>query len=320
MTFKTVPVYINSHSEALKVFEQFDNFLLDCDGVIWLSEQLIEGVPEFLQFLELHKKNFAFVTNNSSQSRSGYIKKFESLGIHGIEKGQIYTTGYSAVLELKKMGIDSGSKVWVLGDSGIEEELIDEEYIPLGGSSALLNEPWNSKNPLLKVDPEAKAVIAGSTENFNFMRITTTLQYLMYDNKKLPYIGTNGDRNYPGPDGLVLPAGGSMVDYMSYCSNRPYINVGKPSKTLADIIFSNRGYDRAKTIIIGDTLTSDIKFGNDSDLGCGQGTMLVFSGTTTPVDLEELLVSGNRTKEEDTLVPRYCVDSLTELLKLLISG
>lgn len=326
MTVKSNPVCLSSRKDAERVVELFDNFLLDCDGVIWLSETLIEGVADFLRYLQLHKKNIAFVTNNSSKSRQSYVEKFRFLGIHGIEKEQIYTTGYSAVLELRKMGIHPGSKIWVLGDSGIEDELADEGYIALGGSNPLLDQPWNPKNPLLKVDPEVKAVIAGSTNDFNFMRITTTLQYLVYDNKKIPYIGTNGDRNYPGPDGLTLPAGGSIVEYMSYCSNRPYIDVGKPSKTFADVIFYDTNFDRSKTIMIGDTLSSDIKFGNDADLGNGHGTMLVLSGVTTINELEQLISPGSSSShlhkaqgQDQALIPQFFVDSLTKFYNLLQS-
>ena len=315
MTRKANPSQINSKNDASLLLDLFENFLIDCDGVVWLAETLIPKVTRFLQLLEQHNKQFAFVTNNSSKSRQSYIEKFESLGIHGISKDRIYTTGYSAVLELQKKGIPLGSKIWVLGDAGIEDELTDEGYVPLGGSNPLLDQSWNPKNPLLKVDPEVKAVIAGSTNEFNFLRIATTLQYLMYDNKRIPYIGTNGDRNYPGPEGLTLPAGGSMVEYMSYCSGRSYIDVGKPSKTFADIIFYDTGFDRAKTIMIGDTLSSDIKFGNDANLGNGHGTLLVLSGVTTVPELKELITHA--TGDDDLLVPQFYVDSLTKLYELL---
>ncbi|KAI5970605.1 hypothetical protein CANMA_000346 [Candida margitis] len=316
MTKKANPSKITTKKDAELLLDKFDNFLIDCDGVIWLAETLIPKVTQFLQLLEQHDKQFAFVTNNSSKSRQAYIKKFESLGIHGIKKERIYTTGYSAVLELKKMGIPLGSKIWVLGDSGIEEELGDEGYIAVGGSNPLLDQSWSPKNPLLRLDPEVKAVIAGSTVEFNFMRIATTLQYLMYNNKSIPYVGTNGDRNYPGPDGLILPAGGSMVEYMAYCSSRSYIDVGKPSKTFADIIFYDTGFDKSKSIMIGDTLYSDIKFGNDANLGDGHGTLLVLSGVTTVPELKDLIASTNQ-HGDDSLVPQFYVDSLTKLYELL---
>lgn len=318
MTFKPNPSYIKSKEDAEIFISTFDNFLLDCDGVIWLSETLIPGVGNFLNYLEENKKNYAFVTNNSSKSRESYLKKFHELGLN-IRQEQIYTTGYSAVLELQRLGINPGSKVWVLGDEGIEEELRIEGYFPIGGSDPALNDEFYPKHPLLTVDPEVRAVVAGSTTAFNFLRCATTLQYLMHDNKSLPFIGTNGDRNYPGSYGLTLPAGGALVEHLSFCSERKYTNVGKPDTVLAETILQNTGFDRMTTVMIGDTLTSDIKFGNDSKLGGGNGTMLVLSGVTSFDDLKSLLERPHHLEEhEEALVPRFFVDSLTRLIQLLV--
>ncbi|KHC58043.1 phosphoglycolate/pyridoxal phosphate phosphatase [Candida albicans P37039] len=314
------PTYIDDKALAQDlILSQFDNFLIDCDGVIWLSEQLLSKINQFLQFLTKNNKRFTFVTNNSSKSRQSYVTKFKNLGKDGVTIDQIYTTGYSAVLQLKKMGILPGEKIWVLGDEGIEDELLSEGYIPLGGSNELLNQSWSDKNPLLIIDPEVRAVIAGSTLNFNYMRIATTLQYLMHNDKTLPFIGTNGDRNYPGSNGLTLPAGGSMVEYMAYSSQRDYVNVGKPDTTLAETILANTGYDKSKTIMIGDTLYSDIKFGNEAQLGGdnGSGTLLVLSGVTDKEELTNTVNIARETKQGQSLVPRYYIDSLTKLIELL---
>ncbi|RCK57424.1 4-nitrophenylphosphatase [Candida viswanathii] len=317
MTFKANPSYIKTKEDAELFLSTFDNFLLDCDGVIWLSETLIPGVGDFLKYLDDHNKRYAFVTNNSSKSRDAYLTKFHELGLD-VAKEQIYTTGYSAVLELQRLGIGPGSKIWVLGDEGIEEELRIEGYFPLGGSDPSLDEEFYPKHPLLTVDPDVRAVVAGSTTRFNFLRCATTLQYLMHNNKLLPYIGTNGDRNYPGLYGLILPAGGALVEHLSFCSDRKYTNVGKPDTVLAETILRNTGFDRLETVMIGDTLTSDIKFGNDAQLGGGHGTMLVLSGVTSFDDLKGLLEQPHHTTEQESLVPKFFVDSLTRLIELLV--
>ncbi|RCK57860.1 4-nitrophenylphosphatase [Candida viswanathii] len=298
MTFKANPSYIKTKEDAELFLSTFDNFLLDCDGVIWLSETLIPGVGDFLKYLDDHNKRYAFVTNNSSKSRDAYLTKVHELG-------------------LDRLGIGPGSKIWVLGDEGIEEELRIEGYFPLGGSDPSLDEEFYPKHPLLTVDPDVRAVVAGSTTRFNFLRCATTLQYLMHDNKLLPYIGTNGDRNYPGLYGLILPAGGALVEHLSFCSDRKYTNVGKPDTVLAETILRNTGFDRLETVMIGDTLTSDIKFGNDAQLGGGHGTMLVLSGVTSFDDLKGLLEQPI-TRQSRKLGAKFFVDSLTRLIELLV--
>ena len=46
-----------------------------------LSDSVIEGVPETLAMLRSAGKQLVFVTNNSTKSRAGYLKKFISLGL-----------------------------------------------------------------------------------------------------------------------------------------------------------------------------------------------------------------------------------------------
>jgi hypothetical protein len=50
-------------------------------GVIWKGDSIIPGVPETLDMLKSMGKRLIFVTNNSTKSRAGYLKKFHSLGL-----------------------------------------------------------------------------------------------------------------------------------------------------------------------------------------------------------------------------------------------
>ena len=51
-------------------------------GVIWKGDSLIDGVPSVLEKLRQLKKRIFFVTNNSTKSRKGYLKKFTGLGLN----------------------------------------------------------------------------------------------------------------------------------------------------------------------------------------------------------------------------------------------
>ena len=56
--------------------------LFIADGVIWKGDSLIDGVPSVLERLKQLKKKIFFVTNNSTKSRKGYLKKFTGLGLN----------------------------------------------------------------------------------------------------------------------------------------------------------------------------------------------------------------------------------------------
>lgn len=316
MTVKSVQ--ITSRELAQDIIDKYDNFLFDCDGVIWLDTKVIPGVLEAIEYLESKKKRIIYVTNNSSQSREDYVKKFKKLGFNGVTKDKIYPASYAAAIYLKEIiKLEEGSKVWVLGDSGIGNELKETGYIPVGGNDERLDTPYSPDHELLKVDKEVKAVVVGSTKQFNYMRIALTLQYLLHNNKGLPFIGTNIDRSYPGPNGVILPAGGSVVNFMSYTLHRDFINVGKPSPVLMDMIIEQNNFDRARTLMVGDTMYTDIKFGNDAGLGNGLGSLLVLSGGTKLLELEELLASKETDELTDSLVPLYYTESLGFLVSLV---
>jgi ribonucleotide monophosphatase NagD (HAD superfamily) len=94
-----------------------------------------------------------------------------------------------------------------------------------------------------------------------------------------------------GSDGRHIPGNGCAVKALEYCSRRESINVGKPSKTLADLIQKEHGLDPARCLFVGDRLDTDIRFGNEN----GMKSLLVMSGVTTAKTLIEL---GEGSEEE----------------------
>lgn len=71
MPFK-LPVKL-SKEFAHKLIKDVDNFLFDCDGVIWNYGKAIDGSVELINRLKQLGKRCYFVTNNSTKSRSNVI-------------------------------------------------------------------------------------------------------------------------------------------------------------------------------------------------------------------------------------------------------
>lgn len=301
------PIEIKGEEDINSFLGNYDSILFDCDGVIWLDNELIPGVLETLNYLRSIGKKFAFVTNNSSKSRKLYLEKFIQLGVEGLTINDIFPTCFAAGKELENLNVAKGSKVWVFGDDGIEEELREIGYKTIGGTDERLNEPFDPEHDLLKVDPEVKAVVVGSTKELGFLKISSSLQYLL--NKDVKFIGANVDRTYPGPKGLVLPAGGSVVNYMAFTSNREPIIVGKPSKDFLEIIIETTKFKKERTLMVGDTLYTDIKFGNVGGLA---GTLLVLTGGTNLEELHETVING-----EKSAIPKHYITSLGDIHNLV---
>ena len=62
-------------------------FLLDMDGTFYLDNLLLEGALRFIDVLRVQKKDFLFLTNNSSKSRHQYAEKITALGLPTTRSG-----------------------------------------------------------------------------------------------------------------------------------------------------------------------------------------------------------------------------------------
>lgn len=74
---------------------------------------------------------------------------------------------------------------------------------------------------------------------------------------------------------------------MEYSSHRKAIDVGKPSRTLFDLIQSKVTLDVRRTVFVGDRLDTDIRFGVDH----GMKSVLVLTGVTN-VDVLRRIHTG----------------------------
>ena len=63
------------------------------------------------------------MTNNSTKSRKGYKGKFTSLGLE-VEPEEIFSSSFAAAAYLEQTKFkESGKKVYIVGEVGIQEEL-----------------------------------------------------------------------------------------------------------------------------------------------------------------------------------------------------
>merc|ERR1712147_48830 len=101
-------------AEAKKLLDKTKTFIFDCDGVIWKGDSLIDGVPETIDMLKSMGKQLFFITNNSTKSRAGYLKKFTSLGLN-ITAENIFSSSFAAAAYLESIKFDG--KVYVVGET-----------------------------------------------------------------------------------------------------------------------------------------------------------------------------------------------------------
>ncbi|KAI3402767.1 pho2 [Candida oxycetoniae] len=297
------------------IIDQYDYFLFDCDGVLWLGDHLLPSVKETLEYLKEAKKTIIFVTNNSTKSRSTYLKKFEKMGIPNINKTEIFGSAFaSAVYVDKILKLPKDKHVWVLGEEGIEQELKELGYTTIGGTDPSLNKDGVNFDPntslLDNLDSNVGAVVCGLTFQLNYLKLSLTMQYLLQDKKSIPFIATNIDSTFP-VNGKLLIGAGSIIDTVAYASSRqPDAVCGKPNQSMMNAIkaqLPGLAENPKRGLMIGDRLNTDMKFGKNG----GLDTMLVLTGIETEENVQSLNV-----EDKDVAVPTYFIDKLGDVYEL----
>jgi len=275
-----------------------DVFIFDCDGVIWRGDSVIDGIPETLEKLRKLGKKMFFVTNNSTKSRAGYKKKFDSLGLD-VPAEEIFSSSFAAAAYLEQSKFkESGKKVYVIGEVGICEEL-DLINVPwIGGPEDTGKVPDMGPGGKLDQDKDVGAVIVGFDRHVNYFKIQTA-QLCINENEGCEFIATNLDAVTHLTDAQEWAGNGSMVGAIKGCTGREPTVVGKPSPLMIDYLCQKLGLERNKICMVGDRLDTDILFGTDN----GLKSLLVLSGVTT---------EGKLLSEENTITPDYYADSIND--------
>jgi len=259
------------------MIDETEVFIFDCDGVIWRGEVLIDGVGEVLNRLRAAGKKVFFVTNNSTKSRKGYKAKFDSLGLN-VQPEEIFSSSFAAAAYLEQTRFrDTGKKVYIVGEVGIQEEL-DLVGVPwIGGEADKARTIELKKGYALPHDANVGAVVCGFDRYINYYKIQYA-QLCLNENPGCEFIATNLDAVTHLTDAQEWAGNGAMTGALKGCTNREPTVVGKPSPLMIDYLTSKFNIQPSKIMIVGDRLDTDVLFGNNN--GCK--STLVFSGVTTP--------------------------------------
>jgi len=293
-----------SQETAVGLLNGAKAFIFDCDGVIWRGDKLIEGIPETIEALRAAGKKLIFVTNNSTKSREGYLKKFLSLGLN-ISAEEIYSSSYAAAAYLKSKNFptDGSKKVYVIGEVGIMEELALANIPHFGGPEDADAKITLGKGVKMAHDADVSAVIVGFDREINYYKIQYATLCIR-ENEDCEFIATNRDAVTHLTDAQEWAGNGSMVGAIAGSAAREPTTVGKPSTFMLDDIADQFKIDKSEICMVGDRLDTDIMFGQNG----GLKTMLVLSGVTR----EETLLS-----EENTIQPDLYTSKLADLLPAL---
>jgi NagD protein len=229
-------------------------FLIDMDGVIYRGPELIPGAAEFIASLRRSRIPFMFLTNNSQRTRRDVAMKLTRMGV-AVEDTHIFTCAMATARFLASQ--KPHGTAYVIGEGG------------------LLNALHSNGYAIVDRSPDYVVVGEGRTLSFEMLEIAVQM---VLDGAKL--IATNLDPNCPTNSG-TRPGCGAIVSLIEKATGIQAFSVGKPSPVMMRMARKELGMATSETIMIGDTMETDIQGG----VQMGYKTILVLSGGSSRADL-----------------------------------
>jgi len=316
-------------------FTSFETYIFDCDGVIWgIDEADTATSVRTINYLIGLGKRVMFITNNSNKRRADFLRQLES---HGIEftgrseeekLGMMISASYTTANYLQGQGLRH--PFVITSDTGLLDELRlanVTQYFATVDDQGVTHPDFRSESQLLDIadiiqaHPEVDSIVMGWDAGLTARKLATAVNFIRFhedahkgekDFQPLPIVSCSGDAsgalgtaNVENKPFKVRAVGnGAMADSLARCFDPPrhWVDMGKPSDSLLALLASPAyGVDLSKALMVGDTLQTDIVFGNKG----GMSTLLVFTGVTTEHELEEA-----RTLNDPQRLPTYAISKL----------
>ena len=233
--------------------DDFDGFLVDLDGVVWIGREPIPGSAEALAALLAAGKRIAFVTNNPGKEPLEYVERLASMGVE-VGPDLVVTAGIVAA-RLAVGAAGEGGPVFVIGALALKR-LVAEE----GGQVVGVEEA-----------PGAAAVLVSGHRDFDYAELLAAKRAL---DAGAALFATSRDPTMPAPGG-EWPGTGAVLAAVEVASGKRAEIAGKPERHLFELALAAIP-GAGRVAMVGDRLSSDVAGGH----AAGLATILVLSGTS----------------------------------------
>lgn len=225
-------------------------WIIDLDGVIWLSGTPIGNISGAMEELEQAGVSVIFVTNNSAPTSEELLKRLDRAGVNASSSVVVSSAQAAASL------LDPGESVCMVGERGLAEALEDRSV-----------EVRSS---------EGDAAVVGWSRSFDYDQLAAVATCARRSGR---LIGTNEDPTHPTPDGL-LPGAGSLLAAVATASGVVPQVAGKPHAPMVELLRRRcqLGSDGPPAWVVGDQPGTDGRLAQ----ALGLPFALVDSGVTPP--------------------------------------
>jgi glycerol-1-phosphatase len=222
---------------------QFDAFLVDLDGVVYIGDEALPGAPEALGRLRQLDKRLLFLTNDPRSSREHYARKLRRLGVSAVAD-EILTSGAATASFPAEHESTNETMAFVIGTSQLKAEITAVGVAVVEGEGACV------------VD----FVIVGGHEAFDYHELRIASEAIR---RGARFYATNSDATFPTPQGPWAATGAILAAVETASGSRATV-IGKPEPYMYEAASSMVGSNRIA--VVGDSPQSDIVGGRRAGL------------------------------------------------------
>jgi len=231
-------------------FNTKKGFICDMDGVIYHGNNILPGVPEFIQWLQDNRKDYLFLTNNSGYTPRELHQKLARMGLD-VPEEHFYTSALATAAFLKEQA--PGCSVFAIGEAG------------------LLNALYDVGITMNEVNPDY--VVVGEGRTYSLDTLTKATNLVMRGAK---LIGANSDVSGPIENGIA-PACRALTAPIEMATGVKAYFCGKPNPLMMRTGLRLLNCHSNEAVMVGDRMDTDVISGMES----GMSTVLVLSGVST---------------------------------------
>ncbi len=231
-------------------------FICDMDGVIYHGSKILDGVQEFISWMQENEKKFVFLTNSAERTPHELSMKLERMGLN-VSPDHFYTSAMATAEFLHNQKPDSTA--YVIGEAALTKALYDHKIY------------MNDVNP--------DYVVVGETRTYSFEKIEKAIELVL---KGAKLIGTNPDITGPTERG-IMPATGALIAPIEIATGKKAYFVGKPNPLMLRHGLKKLNCHSEDIAFVGDRMDTDIIAGIESNID----TVLVLSGVTSMADIDK---------------------------------
>lgn len=225
--------------------------ITDMDGVLWHGREPMPGLVEFFRFLRQRDIQFVCATNNASTLAEDLAERLQGWGAD-VRPEEIVTSS-SATADYLETLLSPGARVYVIGMQGLRAALRNKGFV--------------------FAEDHVEAVVVGIDWNLTYNQLKCAALNIRAGAK---FIGTNGDRTFPNPEGIV-PGNGALLAALETATDVKPMVIGKPEAVLYQTALKRMQAVPEQTLVLGDRLETDIL----GAVRLGLKSALVLSGVTT---------------------------------------